>query len=59
MSNWAPERFFVPAYLGARGWVGLHLDLRSVDWNQVSEIVEDGYRLIAPKRLVARLPEKA
>jgi predicted DNA-binding protein (MmcQ/YjbR family) len=46
-----PERFFIPAYLGSRGWVGLYLDLPSVDWDEVSELVRESYVLIAPKRL--------
>jgi predicted DNA-binding protein (MmcQ/YjbR family) len=50
----APERFFVPAYVGHRGWVGARLDVEQ-DWDEIAELVEDGYRLIAPKRLAARL----
>jgi len=49
-----PERFFVPPYLGPRGWVGVWLD-RPVDWDEVAELVTDGYRLAAPKRLVRLL----
>ena len=30
-----PERFFVPPYVGHRGWVGLRLDLPDVDWDEV------------------------
>jgi hypothetical protein len=45
-----PERFFVPPYLGHRGWVGLRLG-DGVDWGEVAELVTDGYRLAAPKRL--------
>jgi hypothetical protein len=46
-----PERFFVPAYLGSRGWVGLRLDLREIDWGEVRKLVLCSYQLIAPKRL--------
>ena len=46
-----PERFFIPAYVGPRGWVGLYLDLPEIDWAEVSELVRDSYLLIAPKRL--------
>jgi phosphoribosylglycinamide formyltransferase-1 len=49
-----PERFFIPAYLGARGWVTLRLDLASVDWEEVIELVSDSYRRTAPKNLAAR-----
>jgi hypothetical protein len=54
-----PERFFVPPYVGGRGWLGVHLDLDvPVDWGEVADIVEDAYRMVAPKKLVDQL-EKA
>ncbi len=46
-----PERFFVPPYVGHRGWLGVRLD-RGVDWNEVAGIVEDAYADVAPARLV-------
>jgi hypothetical protein len=48
-----PDRFHVPAYVGAQGWLGLWLDLRAVDWDEVQRVLEDAWRLVAPKRLVA------
>jgi hypothetical protein len=50
-----PERFYRPSYLGARGWIALRLDTRDVDWDEVADLVTGSYRLVAPKRLVARL----
>ena len=50
----APDRFFVPPYVGPSGWVGIWLD-RKPDWDEVGALLEDGYRLVAPKRLVAVL----
>ncbi|WP_341894787.1 MmcQ/YjbR family DNA-binding protein [Ferrovibrio terrae] len=50
-----PDRFFVPPYLGHKGWVGMWLD-RRVDWREVAELVRRSYRLIAPKKLAALLP---
>jgi phosphoribosylglycinamide formyltransferase-1 len=50
-----PSKFYLPAYIGSRGWVALRLDLRVVDWDEVSELVLTSYRLIAPKRLIALL----
>jgi predicted DNA-binding protein (MmcQ/YjbR family) len=47
-----PERFFVPAYVGGKGWVGARLDVEQ-DWEEIEELIRDSYRLIAPKRLVA------
>jgi hypothetical protein len=48
------DRFFRPPYVGGRGWIGVRLD-GDVDWVEVAELLEDAYRVIAPKRLVARL----
>jgi hypothetical protein len=50
-----PDRFFVPPYGGGKGWVGVHLDTRAVDWDELADLVEESYRLIAPKRLAALL----
>jgi hypothetical protein len=47
-----PERFFVPPYVGHKGWVGVRLDCKP-DWDEVAELVKRSYRLIAPKRLAA------
>lgn len=46
----APERFFVPPYVGGRGWVGVWLD-GPVDWRQVADLVEEAFRQVAPKSL--------
>lgn len=54
-----PDRFFVPPYVGGRGWLGVRLDVDDVDWTEVEEIVTDAYREIAPKRLVAELEARA
>lgn len=45
------SRFFVPPYLGHRGWIGLWLDRPEVDWDEVEELTIEAYRLTAPKRL--------
>ena len=50
-----PDRFFTPAYLGSRGWIGLWLDTGPVDWDEVERLVVDAYRLTAPKSLRAGL----
>lgn len=49
-----PVRFFVPPYVGGRGWLGVRLD-RGVDWDQIADLIEHAYRMAAPKRLVDRL----
>jgi predicted DNA-binding protein (MmcQ/YjbR family) len=48
-----PDRFYLPAYLGPRGWVALRLDVKNVDWDEVAELVATSYQLTAPKRLAA------
>jgi predicted DNA-binding protein (MmcQ/YjbR family) len=50
----AADRFFVPPYVGPSGWVGVWLD-DDVDWDEVSDLLEDGYRLVAPRRLLEQL----
>jgi predicted DNA-binding protein (MmcQ/YjbR family) len=49
-----PDRFFVPPYSGPKGWVGAYLDVEQ-DWGEIAELIEESYRLIAPKKLVAVL----
>lgn len=49
-----PQRFFRPPYVGQRGWLGVRLDVE-VDWEGVEDLVDEAYRLVAPRRLVARL----
>ncbi len=46
-----PERFFVPPYVGHRGWLGVRLD-RDLDWDELAGIVEDAFAEIAPASLV-------
>lgn len=50
-----PGRFFVPPYVGHRGWLGVRVDIEA-DWDEVSSIVEEAWRTVAPKRLLALLP---
>lgn len=49
-----PDRFYVPPYVGHRGWIGVRLD-RRVDWSEIRAIITDAYRCVAPKRLVAQI----
>lgn len=46
-----PERYFVPPYVGSRGWVGVRLD-RDVPWDEIAGVIEDAYAARAPKALV-------
>ena len=49
------DYFFVPPYVGSKGWIGVHLDGPAVDWAELTDLITDSYRLIAPKLLLARL----
>ncbi len=49
-----PDRFYRPKYLGPSGWVGVRLH-GEVDWGEVERMLEEGYRLVAPKRALAKL----
>ena len=51
-----PARFYLPSYVGPRGWVALRLDVGKIDWDEVAELVTGSYRLTAPQRLTALLP---
>jgi hypothetical protein len=51
-----PAVFFRPPYVGHRGWLGIRLDGR-VDWDEVSELCMEAYRLVAPAALVRQLDE--
>jgi predicted DNA-binding protein (MmcQ/YjbR family) len=50
----APARFAVPPYVGHRGWIAIYLD-GDVDWDELADLIEESYRMTAPKRLAARL----
>ncbi|MGV9710446.1 MmcQ/YjbR family DNA-binding protein [Gordonia sp. NPDC003424] len=49
------SRFYLPAYLGPYGWLGLLLD-NATDWTEVGELLDASYRQVAPKRSIAKLP---
>jgi predicted DNA-binding protein (MmcQ/YjbR family) len=49
-------RFFYPAYMGPSGWLGLDLTAKKkVDWDEVKELIDASFRMIAPKKLVKML----
>lgn len=49
-----PATFFVPPYVGSKGWVGMRLD-RDPDWTEVANVVARSYRLVAPRRIGVQL----
>jgi hypothetical protein len=46
-----PECYFVPPYVGHRGWIGVRLD-RALAWDEIAGAIEDAWLEVAPKRLV-------
>jgi predicted DNA-binding protein (MmcQ/YjbR family) len=50
------DPFYMPAYVGTKGWVGVQLDDRT-DWVEVAELIATSYCLIAPKRLAGAVTE--
>ena len=56
------ERFFVPAYVGPSGWLGLSfhsMGVDEVDWLEVGELIEMSYRLTAPAPLIREVDGRA
>jgi predicted DNA-binding protein (MmcQ/YjbR family) len=47
-----PSRYFKPPYVGPSGWTGVYLDA-DTDWEALTDLLRDAYRLTAPKRLAA------
>ena len=45
-----PDQFFVPPYVGQRGWLGVRLDVPT-DWDEIADLVTDAWKVVAPKRL--------
>ena len=50
----SPEKYFRPPYVGHRGWLGADLG-GQVDWEELEGFIEEAYRQVAAKRLVALL----
>jgi predicted DNA-binding protein (MmcQ/YjbR family) len=51
-------KVFFPAYMGPFGWLGLDFTARKkVDWDEVGELIDASFRLIAPKKLIKQLDE--
>jgi predicted DNA-binding protein (MmcQ/YjbR family) len=51
------KRFFYPAYMGPSGWLGLDLTAAKVDWDEVRELIDASFRMVAPKKLIRQLDE--
>ena len=50
----APKHFFVPPYVGPRGWIGVNLD-KGISWKRVASLAREAYERVAPQALVGRI----
>jgi hypothetical protein len=49
-----PKHFFVPPYVGPRGWLGVNLD-KGLSWKRIAMLVREAYEKVAPRPLAARI----
>ncbi len=49
--------FFIPPYVGTKGWIGVRSDDSQADWQEIAELIATSYCLIAPKRLAQRVTQ--
>lgn len=52
-----PETFYAPPYVGPKGWIGVTLDA-DADLEYVTSLLEESYRLVAPKTLLKLLDQR-
>ena len=50
----APKHFFVPPYVGPRGWIGVNLD-KGISWKRVAALAREAYERVAPRALLDRI----
>ena len=59
-----PDRYFKPPMSANgifSGWLGVFLDTSGesrVDWDEIAAILDDAYRNVAPKKLIAELDSR-
>ena len=46
-----PAVYFVPAYVGPKGWVGIRLDTARVDWAAMKDHLFAAWLMTAPARV--------
>lgn len=52
-----PDRFFVPPYVGVKGWTGVRLSSDVVDWEELKGLIWNAWQMSVPKKLLAEHPE--
>ena len=48
-----PVNFFVPPYLGPKGWIAIRLDSDELDWELIADFARRAYQALAPRKLAA------
>ena len=48
-----PENFFVPPYLGSKGWIAIRLDSDQLDWEVIADFARRAYQAVAPRKLAS------
>lgn len=54
-----PAVYFVPPYVGVKGWVGVRLERPETDFDALAILVEEAWRSVAPKGLEGAAPGPA
>lgn len=55
-----PKRYYLPPYIGAKGWLAMRVDAAKVPWKELARRVTESYEAVAPKRAVtAAAPTRA
>ena len=45
-----PDRFWVPAFVGRHGWIGIRFDVEEPHWDEVGDFVHDAWLITAPRK---------
>ncbi len=45
-----PKLYFRPPYVGHRGWLGVYLDVKGLDWDDLGRVIEVGHQVVGAKR---------
>ena len=53
----SPEHYFVPPYVGFRGWIGVRLD-RGLGWDDIERVIREAYLAVAPRKLAAEIESR-
>jgi hypothetical protein len=49
-----PKHFFMPPYVGPRGWLGVNLD-KGLSWARIATLTRQAYEKVAPRSLSAAI----